>query len=216
MQSSFLLISSDTKFISGFKDALSLEIYGLDVCQKPDLSLINKYPLILIYSDSAPLYLYEIRQTCNTPVIVIDNSSTMVYQYLDQGADDYMVMPVNFKELIARCRAVLRRSNASKLESTEEIKHQGLVISKESYDVRIQNAPVSLSSREFEIMFLLASNPNRVLTRDEILNSAFGHEYEGDLRAVDVHIKKIRDKVDNPKNVWSIKTVRGVGYKFSV
>lgn len=216
MLDSFLLICDDAKFAHDMRSAMSCEVYGLDVCGKPDPSSISAYPLVIIYSHNASLFLYEIRRISNIPIIVIDNDSSLVYQYLDQGADDFMASPISFKELIARCRALLRRFCVTSYRSTDMIRMDGLTINKESYDIRVQNEPVLLSSREFEIMYLLASNPNKVLTRNEILDKAFGKEYEGDLRCVDVHIKKIRDKVENPNNVWSIKTVRGVGYKFSI
>lgn len=212
---SFLLVCNDGEFITGMRRAMSGEIYGLDITGKPDISSIDEYSLIILYSESTPLYLYEIRQVCNVPIIVIDQDSLAVSQYLEKGADDFLVSPVDLKELMARCRAVLRRC-AVKADLTNEIRMEGLIISKESYDMRVYGAHVPLTSREFEIMYLLASNPNRVLTRDEILDSAFGADYDGDLRCIDVHIKKIRDKVENPQNVWAIKTVRGVGYKFSV
>ena len=213
---SFLLVCNDGEFITGMRRAMSGEIYGLDITGKPDISSIDEYSLIILYSESTPLYLYEIRQICNVPIIVIDQDSLAASQYLEQGADDFLVSPVDFKELLARCRAVLRRCVTASAALTDEIRMEGLIINKESYDMRVYGTLIPLTSREFEIMYLLASNPNRVLTRDEILDSAFGADYDGDLRCIDVHIKKIRDKVENPQNVWAIKTVRGVGYKFSV
>ncbi len=212
----FLLISQNNDFISDIRKALAHESYSLAVSDGSDVSCIESASIVLIYSKDALSLLHGIRTISQIGIIIIDDDNCFGYKYLENGADDFISMPLDFKELFARCRAVLRRSSVPKEHSASEIRYDGLFISKESYDVRIQNSSVLLSSREFEIMYLLASNPNKVLTRDEILNGAYGEEYMGDLRSVDVHIKKIRDKVENPKNPWSIKTVRGVGYKFSL
>lgn len=215
MTSSILIISEEKDFIRDLKQAFAYEMYALEATDKPVMCSIPKYPLVLIFSKNSAFYLEEIRKIVNVPIIVIDQNNKNVCKYLELGADDCMIMPINFKELVARCRAVVRRAAANR-QSIDVISYNGFNISKESYEVRVQNLPVALSSKEFEITYFLASNPNRVMTRDEILDAAFGKEYDGDLRAVDVHIKKIRDKIYDPKNEWEIKTVRGVGYKFSV
>jgi len=212
----FLLFCQDKEFIENIRKAFINETYGIEVASGVDFSKINDYSLVLIYSQNALYLLQEIRRSSSVGIIVIQNEDSFGYRFLEYGADDFLTMPIDFKELLARCRAVMRRSSIKISDHACEIRYEGLVINRDSYDVRIQNSYVPLSSREFEIMYLLASNPNKVLTRDEILNGAYGEEYMGDQRSVDVHIKKIRDKVENPNNLWSIKTVRGVGYKFSL
>lgn len=214
MQSSILLISKNEKFITELNQYLLTENSTLHVsCEASHYK--SDYDMIFIYSEMAPAILYEIRTQSNVPVIVIDNDQSLVCDYLDAGADDFMVYPVNFKELSARTRAVIKRSRHFRSFDESEIRFDNLVINKDRYDVRVGGKVLSFSSREFEILYLLASNPNRVFTRDEILTLAFGKEYDGDMRTVDVHIKKIRDKLGNPSYKWDIRTVRGVGYKFS-
>lgn len=163
----------------------------------------------------------KIRETSNVPVLFItargeDDKRIMG---LDIGADDYIVKPFNPDEVMARLRAVLRRVNPPKRErnSRKQISIADLKINLDEYVLMVQGMKMPLSKREIETMWTFANNPNKVFTRDNLLDSLWGYDYFGDSRTVDSHIKRLRaklDKVDHPK--WSIKTIWGVGYKFEV
>ncbi len=138
---------------------------------------------------------------------------------LDIGADDYIVKPFSPREVMARVRAVLRRMSKSDKESTSDnvIVIDNLEINLDEYTLHIDNKKVSLTKKEIETMWTLASNPNKVFTRDNLLDSLWGFDYFGDSRTVDSHIKRLRAKIDSIEHPsWSIKTIWGVGYKFEV
>lgn len=161
----------------------------------------------------------EIRQTSNVPIIMItakgeDGDRIMG---LDIGADDYIVKPFSPGEVMARIRAVLRRLDISKEQQADIVSYPGLKIGLSDYEVRINGEVVSLTKKEIEIFWLLASNPGKVFSRDNLLNSVWGYEYYGDARTVDTHIKRLRAKTNISENSsWDIKTIWGVGYKFEV
>lgn len=161
----------------------------------------------------------EIRQSSNVPIIMITakNEDADRIMGLDIGADDYIVKPFSPGEVMARIRAVLRRLDISDDDKKELVSHPGLEINLSDYDVKINGVSVNLTKKEIEILWLLASNPGKVYSRDNLLNSVWGYEYFGDDRTVDTHIKRIRAKIDIPLNdSWEIKTIWGVGYKFEV
>lgn len=161
----------------------------------------------------------EIRQSSNVPIIMITAKSEDADRImgLDIGADDYIVKPFSPGEVMARIRAVLRRLDISDEDKKELLIHPGLEINLSDFDVKINGKSVNLTKKEIEILWLLASNPGKVYSRDNLLNSVWGYEYFGDDRTVDTHIKRIRAKIDIPLNVsWEIKTIWGVGYKFEV
>jgi len=161
----------------------------------------------------------EIRQSSNVPIIMItakgeDGDRIMG---LDIGADDYIVKPFSPGEVMARIRAVLRRLDISKEQSDDIICHPGLKINLSDYEVLIDGQPVNLTKKETEILWILASHPGKVFSRDNLLNSVWGYEYFGDARTVDTHIKRLRSKISIPETLnWDIKTIWGVGYKFEV
>ena len=136
---------------------------------------------------------------------------------LELGADDYMVKPFDTKELVARVKAVLRRTE-SKESNNKRLIFPGLTINLSNYSVTFQEQDIEMPPKELELLYFLASHPNQVFTREQLLNQIWGYEYYGDTRTVDVHIKRIREKLDQgeEESGWSIKTVWGVGYKFEV
>jgi len=161
----------------------------------------------------------EIRETSTIPIIMVtakgeDGDRIMG---LDIGADDYIVKPFSPGEVMARIRAVLRRLDIPEGQREDIICHPGLKINISDYEVIIYEKPVSLTKKEFEILWLLASNPGKVFSRDNLLNSVWGYEYFGDARTVDTHIKRLRSKINISETFsWDIKTIWGVGYKFEV
>lgn len=163
----------------------------------------------------------KIRSTSNTPVILITARGEDFEKImgLDIGADDYIVKPFSPSEVMARVRAVLRRmSNATQPQKSENtISISNLEINLDEYTLYIENKKMSLTKKEIETMWTLAKNPNKVFTRDNLLDSLWGFDYFGDSRTVDSHIKRLRaklDKVEHPD--WTIKTIWGVGYKFEI
>lgn len=161
----------------------------------------------------------EVRKTSTIPIIMLTAKGETFDKVLglELGADDYMVKPFDTKELVARVKAVLRRME-SKEVNAKKLSFENLLINLSNYSVAYKGETVEMPPRELELLFYLASHPNQVFTREQLLNQIWGYEYYGDTRTVDVHIKRIREKLgsdeDHPK--WSIKTVWGVGYKFEV
>ena len=136
---------------------------------------------------------------------------------LDIGADDYIVKPFSPGEVMARIRAILRRVDISVEDNQKIIQHPGLEINIADYEVKVNGYPVNLTKKEIEILWLLSTNPGKVFSRDNLLDSVWGYEYFGDARTVDTHIKRLRAKIDiTDKTAWDIKTIWGVGYKFEV
>ncbi|SES80499.1 response regulator transcription factor [[Clostridium] polysaccharolyticum] len=162
----------------------------------------------------------KIRSRSNVPIILITARGEDFERImgLDIGADDYIVKPFSPSEVMARLRAVLRRVNTgSPSKSGNQVSIADLTINLDEYVLTIRGQKMSLTKREIETMWTLANNPNKVFTRDNLLDSLWGFDYFGDSRTVDSHIKRLRaklDKVEHP--LWSIKTIWGVGYKFDV
>lgn len=159
----------------------------------------------------------EIRKVSNIPIIMLSAKGETFDKVLglELGADDYMVKPFEPKELVARVKAVLRRYERRNLD-TKEVVYPNLVINKSNYTVKISGKDMELPPKELELLFFLASNPNKVFTREQLLEHVWGFDFYGDSRTVDVHIKRLREKLDAQNPVWQLKTVWGVGYKFEV
>ena len=135
---------------------------------------------------------------------------------IELGADDYIVKPFSPREVVARIKAVLRRTSEQQSNDDGRVTLNGLVIDIKSYTVTLKGQPVICTPKEIEILYMLASNPGQVFTREQLLNKVWGYDFAGETRTVDTHIKRIRAKLDNTGLNWSIKTIYGVGYKFEV
>ncbi len=184
--------------------------------EKPDLILLD---IMLPIKDGWQVC-REIRAQSNVPIIMLTAKGETFDKVLglELGADDYVVKPFEPKELIARIRAVLRRSAGSENEKADEdeLVFDGLRINQSTYEVYIDDKKVEMPPKEFELLYFLAKNTNKVFTRDQLLDEIWGYEFFGDSRTVDVHIKRIREKIEGANKNWALKTVWGVGYKFEV
>lgn len=161
----------------------------------------------------------EIRKTSNVPIIMVTARSEDFEKImgLDIGADDYIVKPFSPSEVMARVRAILRRINRGDEKKAQLFTFDNLQINLDEYIVTIDNKNIPLTKKEIELLWTLASNKNKVFSRDNLLNSIWGYDYLGDNRTVDSHIKRLRAKLEKHKNNnWDIITVWGVGYKFEV
>lgn len=163
----------------------------------------------------------EIRTQSNVPIIMLSAKGEVFDKVLglELGADDYIIKPFDSKELVARVKAVLRRYQAVKPEKEEPdikcVEYPDLIINLTNYSVIYQGMTIDMPPKELELLYFLASSPNQVFTREQLLDHIWGYEYIGDTRTVDVHIKRLREKIkDHPS--WSISTVWGIGYKFEV
>lgn len=159
----------------------------------------------------------EIRKVSNIPIIMLTAKGETFDKVLglELGADDYMVKPFDPKELIARVKAVLRRYERKDYD-VQEIVYPNLVINKTNYTVKLNGKDLELPPKELELLYFLASNSNKVFTREQLLEHVWGFDFYGDSRTVDVHVKRLREKIDLPDQIWQLKTVWGVGYKFEV
>ena len=160
----------------------------------------------------------EIRKKSNVPIIFISAKGETFDKVLglELGADDYVEKPFDAKEVVARIKAVLRRtSNGSHPENAvREVSYDKLTVNMTRYELKVDGKVVDTPPKELELLFHLASNPNRVYTRDQLLDEVWGFEYYGDSRTVDVHVKRLREKLEGVSDKWNLKTVWGVGYKF--
>ena len=160
----------------------------------------------------------EIRKKSQCPIIMLTAKGEVFDKVLglELGADDYVVKPFEAKAVIARVKAVLRRSGVQNQKKAKEVSYDGLYINMENYELRVRGKQIDTPPKEMELIYHLASNPNRVYTRDQLLDEVWGFEYYGDSRTVDVHVKRLREKLDGVSDQWTLKTVWGVGYKFEV
>ena len=161
----------------------------------------------------------EIRKTSSVPIIMLTAKSETFDKILglELGADDYITKPFETKEGIARIKAVLRRSGDGKRAGDiKEVRFDKLCINLTNYELVVDGRSIDTPPKELELVYHLASNPNRVYTRDQLLDEVWGFDYYGDSRTVDVHVKRLREKLEGVSEAWSLKTVWGVGYKFEV
>ena len=158
----------------------------------------------------------KIRQNSDVPIIMISAKGETFDKILglELGADDYVVKPFEAKEVVARIKAVLRRSSAPVAETPKEVNYDNLSINITNYEMKVRGVHVDVPPKELELLFHLASNPKRVFTRDQLLDEVWGFDYYGDSRTVDVHIKRLREKLEGVSDKWELKTVWSVGYKF--
>ena len=156
----------------------------------------------------------EIRAESDVPIIMLTAKAETADRVsgLEMGADDYIVKPLEMPEVIARVRAVFRRIAPD--DAPEKLSFDNLVIDKQAYDLVIKGKRVDAPPKEIELLYFLASSPNRVFTRAQLLDEVWGFDYFGDTRTVDVHVKRLREKLEGVSDKWELKTVWGVGYKF--
>lgn len=201
----------DTKIVNDGEEALkSFDTY------QPNLILLD---LMLPGIDGYQVC-REIRTKSNVPIIILSAKGEVFDKVLglELGADDFIIKPFDSKEMVARVKAVLRRYQAPKTETvvTTDVKiveYPDLTINLTNYTVIFRGKTVDMPPKEIELLYFLASSPNQVFTREQLLNNIWGYEYVGDTRTVDVHVKRLREKI-NGHSAWEIATVWGIGYKF--
>lgn len=161
----------------------------------------------------------ELRKKSECPIIMITAKGETFDKVLglELGADDYVVKPFEPKEIIARIKAVMRRTGKLASEpDKKEVSYDKLTVNMTKYELKVDGKVIDTPPKELELLFHLASNPNRVYTRDQLLDEVWGFEYYGDSRTVDVHVKRLREKLEGVSDKWCLKTVWGVGYKFEL
>ena len=190
--------------------------------QAADLAAAGNYDLALVdvmLPRTDGFTLLEYFQSLELPVIFVTARSAVADRVkgLKLGAEDYIVKPFEMKEVLARIHAVLRRTAGGEEEGgAKKLAFDKLVINLDSYELIVNGQPVDTPPKELELLFHLASSPNRVFTRNQLLDEVWGFDYFGDSRTVDVHIKRLREKIENVSSQWALKTVWGVGYKFEL
>ncbi|MBR5145023.1 MAG: response regulator transcription factor [Clostridia bacterium] len=180
---------------------------------EPDLVLLD----IMLPRKDGWQVCREIREISSKPIIMITAKGEVFDKVLglELGADDFIVKPFDMKELSARVKVVLRRYNAhSKGNDDEVVRFENMEISLQKYELKLLGKAIDIPPKELELLYFLASNSNRVFTRDQLLDKVWGFDYLGDSRTVDVHVKRLREKLEGISDKWTLKTVWGVGYKF--
>ena len=178
--------------------------------EKPDMLLLD----VMMPVMDGWAVCKEIRAESDVPIIMLTAKGETADRVsgLEMGADDYIVKPLEMPEVIARVRAVFRRMAPD--DALEKLSFDNLVIDKQAYDLVIKGKRVDAPPKEIELLYFLASSPNRVFTRAQLLDDVWGFDYFGDTRTVDVHVKRLREKLEGVSDKWELKTVWGVGYKF--
>ena len=178
--------------------------------EKPDMILLD----VMMPVMDGWAVCKEIRAESDVPIIMLTAKGETADRVsgLEMGADDYIVKPLEMPEVIARVRAVFRRMAPD--DAPEKLSFDNLVIDKQAYDLVIKGKRVDAPPKEIELLYYLASSPNRVFTRAQLLDDVWGFDYFGDTRTVDVHVKRLREKLEGVSDKWELKTVWGVGYKF--
>ena len=203
----------DTKIVNDGEQALiAIEHY------KPNMLLLD---LMLPGIDGYQVC-REIRAKSDVPIIMLSAKGEVFDKVLglELGADDYILKPFDSKELVARVKAVLRRFQPAKPEAYASVnikcvEYPGLIVNLSNYSVTYDGQQIDMPPKELELLYFLASSPNQVFTREQLLDNIWGYEYVGDTRTVDVHVKRLREKIKD-KPTWRIATVWGIGYKFEV
>ncbi|MBE6758851.1 MAG: response regulator transcription factor [Ruminococcaceae bacterium] len=182
--------------------------------EHPDLILLD----IMLPSMDGWQVCREIRKKSKCPIIMLTAKGETFDKVLglELGADDYVVKPFEAKEVMARIKAVLRRSSKQDPNEKKLVSFDKLTINLNNYELRVDGRQIDTPPKEMELIYHLASNPNRVFSRDQLLDEVWGFNYYGDSRTVDVHVKRLREKLEGVSEQWSLKTVWGVGYKFEV
>lgn len=222
-----LVVDDDRNICELLKLYLEKEGYSVVLCHdgqeavtryniiSPDMVLLD----IMLPSLDGWQVCREIRKKGNTPIIMLTAKGETFDKVLglELGADDYVVKPFDPKEVTARVKAILRRvSRVVEVEEVKEVMYEGIVVNMTRYELKVRDKVIDTPPKELELLFHLASNPNRVYTRDQLLDEVWGFEYYGDSRTIDVHVKRLREKLENVSDKWALKTVWGVGYKFEL
>ncbi len=198
------VVLHEADFARGYKSFLE---------ETPSMILVN-----ISAGNDVNQLIAQIRKKSNIPIIVLGENVRTVDRItaLEIGADDYISIPIDIDETVARVRAVMRRYNKNEYQTnTKEIILPGLRISQSNYEIVLDGETYDLPPKELNLLYLLASNPNMVFSREQLMDRIWGFECYSDLRTVDVHVKRLREKLKGHENGWSLSTVRGVGYKFS-
>ena len=224
MEKTILIVEDDVNIRELLSLYLGQEGYVIETAQDgaeglrafkrchPDLVLLD---LMMPVMDGSQM-LRELRAFSKTPVIILTAKGEVFDKVtlLEMGADDYITKPFEMREVIARVRAVLRRFE--KEEESQKLIFDNLIIDKRSYNITVKGQKMEIPPKEIELLYFLASSPNRVFTRAQLLDDVWGFDYFGDTRTVDVHVKRLREKLQGVSDQWEIKTVWGVGYKFEL
>ena len=199
------------KTICAYSGTEALELFK---SQSPNLIILD----IMLPEMDGWQVCKEIRKNSEVPIIMLTAKSDTFDKVLglELGADDYMTKPFEAKELLARVKAVLRRTETQESPSNKEVRFKNLSVNIENYGLRINSKIVEAPPKEIELLYFLASHPNKVYTREQLLEKVWGFDYFGDSRTVDVHIKRLREKLDGVDANCQLETVWGVGYKFKV
>ncbi len=224
-----LIVDDDANIAELISLYLNKECYDTDIAEDGEQALVKfkSYEPDLILLDlmlpgiDGYQVCREIRSKAQTPIIMLSAKGEVFDKVLglELGADDYMEKPFDSKELVARVKAVLRRTHQqpkplhSKTSDEKSVSYKDLVISLTNYSVTYMGQNLDMPPKELELLYFLASQPNRVFTREQLLDQIWGYEYIGDTRTVDVHIKRIREKIHDHEG-WRITTIWGIGYKF--
>ena len=218
-----LVVDDESRMRKLVKDFLTREGYAVleagDGMEAMDIFYEDKEIALVILDVMMPKMdgwqvCREIRETSKVPIIMLTAKGETADRVsgLEMGADDYIVKPLEMPEVIARVRAVFRRIAPD--DAPEKLSFDNLVIDKQAYDLVIKGKRVDAPPKEIELLYFLASSPNRVFTRAQLLDEVWGFDYFGDTRTVDVHVKRLREKLEGVSDKWELKTVWGVGYKF--
>ncbi len=224
MEKTILIVEDDANIRELLHLYLEQEGYHIETAQDgaeglrtfkrvhPDLVLLD---LMMPVMDGTQM-IRELRSFSKTPVIILTAKGEVFDKVtlLELGADDYITKPFEMREVIARIRAVLRRFD--KDEGEPKLVFDNLIIDKQSYNIVVKGQKMEIPPKEIELLYFLASSPNRVFTRAQLLDDVWGFDYFGDTRTVDVHVKRLREKLQGVSDQWEIKTVWGVGYKFEL
>ena len=192
----------------GIKALSAFKIY------EPDLVLLD----IMMPRKDGWQVCREIREMSSKPIIMVTAKGDVFDKVLglELGADDFITKPFDMKEVSARVKAVLRRYSGHDNDDSEVIRFDNLEISLQKYELKLAGKVVDIPPKELELLYFLTSNYNRVFTRDQLLDKVWGFDYLGDSRTVDVHVKRLREKLEGKSDKWTLKTVWGVGYKFEL
>ena len=227
MDKKILVIDDDTNICEMLKIYMENEGYEVKTANdgaegvnffkmyEPDIVLLD----IMLPKKDGWQVCREIREIAPKPVIMITAKGDVFDKVLglELGADDFVVKPFDMKELSARVKAVLRRYQTHMHQNDEEvIKYENIEISLQKYELKLNGKSVDIPPKELELLYFLASHYNRVFTRDQLLDKVWGFDYLGDSRTVDVHVKRLREKLEGVSDKWLLKTVWGVGYKFEL